>query len=996
MLGRLVNVVYVCVAIFCAMGLRAGHAEGGETLLASVLLPSDASFSESLAAREIARYVYIRTARCPAIRTADRWDQGQPGIVVARKDRPLISAVDSLADRLRSLRPQEYLIKTLKGSQGETVLIVGGDDAGVLYGAYRFAEHLGVRFYLHGDVLPDRRAAAVSLSLDEKGQPLFGLRGIQPFHDFPEGPDWWNLDDYKAIISQLPKLGMNFIGLHTYPEDRPAAEPTVWIGLPNDVESDGKVRFSYPAIYYNTTLPVGWGFQAKKTSDYMLGAAGLFDRDSHSSQVLYDLTPQPKTPDQCNEVFNRAGALYRQAFDHAHRLGIKTCVGTETPLVIPREVRARLKELGKDPNDPKVVGELYEGMFRRIMASYPVDFYWLWTPEGWTWEGTKEEQIRRTLDDIRSAHDAIARAGASFRLGTCGWVLGPAQDRALFDRELPRDMFVSCISRQVGHDPVEPGFSRVKDRGKWAIPWLEDDPAMISPQLWVGRMRRDAADALRYGCDGLMGIHWRTRILSMNVSALAKAAWDQSGWTRHVRSEGPLGGQVAAFASRDFAGTEDDTLYQTVRFDVYGYYFPVPDGTYTVTLRFCEPAHSKKGARVFGVNIEGQPVIDRLDIFEKVGKDRALDCTFKDVRVSDGWLDIDFLHQVEFPCIAAIEVAGDGYSRKINCGGPAYKDFTADPPATPRRPPVDDFYRDWAASQFGPEAAADIAAIFTAIDCNLPRPSDWVNGPGGIKPDARPWETVMRQYAFVDDLAAIRPRVTGAGNTDRFGYWLHTMRYLRANGRVNCIWARYNAAWKKVADEKDPAAKKRLAESSALPIRIELVQAVTEVYRHLLAVVGTTGEMGTVANWEQHLQPDLLNKPGEELSKVLGAPLPPEALLSKDYSGPVRIIVPTVRGSMAPEESLTLKVILLSQRPPQRAELCWRAVSTADKPSAFNCVALSHVARGVYSVTIPAPQPGAILVEYYVHVGGSEFGEMCWPPTAPELCQTVVITPARP
>ena len=45
--------------------------------------------------------------------------------------------------------------------------------------------------------------------------PLFALRGIQPFHDFPEGPDWWNRDQYLAMIGQLPKLRMNFFGLHT-------------------------------------------------------------------------------------------------------------------------------------------------------------------------------------------------------------------------------------------------------------------------------------------------------------------------------------------------------------------------------------------------------------------------------------------------------------------------------------------------------------------------------------------------------------------------------------------------------------------------------------------------------------------------------------------------------------------------------------------------------------------------------------------------------------
>ena len=82
--------------------------------------------------------------------------------------------------------------------------------------------------------------------------------GIQPFHDFPEGPDWWNRDQYLAVIGQLPKLRMNFFGLHTYPEERPNAEPTVWIGLPGDIGANGKVRSSYPSSYMNT-LRGNWG-----------------------------------------------------------------------------------------------------------------------------------------------------------------------------------------------------------------------------------------------------------------------------------------------------------------------------------------------------------------------------------------------------------------------------------------------------------------------------------------------------------------------------------------------------------------------------------------------------------------------------------------------------------------------------------------------------------------------------------------------------------------
>ncbi len=159
---------------------------------------------------------------------------------------------------------------------------------------------------------------------------------------------------------------------------------------------------------------------------------------------------------------------------------------------------------------------------------------------------------------------------APFTLATCGWVLGPPQSPALFDKSLPKQMAMACINRVVGNTPVEPGFAKIQNRPgtgvegdspifadtkigtvpgikigtvsegrpKWAIPWMEDDPGLTMPQLWAGRMRRDAADSLRYGCTGLMGIHWPTRILGPNVSALAKAGWDQSGWNPELKDIG--------------------------------------------------------------------------------------------------------------------------------------------------------------------------------------------------------------------------------------------------------------------------------------------------------------------------------------------------------------------------------------------------------------------------------------------------------------------------
>ena len=238
-----------------------------------------------------------------------------------------------------------------------------------------------------------------------------------------------------------------------------------------------------------------------------------------------------------------------------------------------------------------------------------------------------------------------------------------------------------------------------------------------------------------------------------------------------------------------------------------------------------------------------------------------------------------------------------------------------------------DFYADWARAEFGPEAAEPIAAIFTRLDGHLPRPADWVTGPGSIRPDDRPWEQVRKEYAFVDEMAALRPRIAGPGNLERFDYWLNNFRYLRSIAEVRCVWARFNAAMDKVKAEKDPQAQKKLARELALPVRKELVAAFAELHQYLLATVSNSGEMGNVCNWQQQTLPVLLTAPGQELAKLLGEDLPADAMPSKQYAGQPRLFVPEVRTGIVAGETLKLTVIVLGAKP-QAAELCWRPLGS--------------------------------------------------------------------
>jgi len=829
----------------------------------TIVYPSDASLSERLAAKEIRRYLYLRTGKVLPMVEGDRKLPPTNGlIIIGRKDRNIVRIIlnkdVALKSSVLSLLPQQYQIKTLKNLEHSVVLVAGGDEFGTLYGAYRFVEHFGVRFYLHGDVVPDEKIALKLPDLDEQGKPLFDLRGIHPFHDFPEGPDWWNVDDYKAIIGQLPKLRMNFFGLHCYPESGAGPEPTVWIGLPEDVKPDGEVKLSSASSYANT-LRGNWGYSAKNTGEFNFGAAQLFERDDYGPEVMFGQMAWPKTLDQRNEVFGRAGNMLKEAFEFAHALGVKTCVGTETPLVIPGVVKERIKSAGNDASDPAVVQRVYEGMFLRIKRTYPLDYYWLWTPESWTWKDATDEQVAATERDLLLAVAAAKKVNAPFTLATCGWVLGPPRDRAQFDNVLPKEMPFSCINRQVGFEPIEPGFARLVGRAKWAIPWLEDDPALISPQLWVGRMRMDAVDALKYGCTGLMGIHWRTRILGPNISALAKAAWEQGQWST-----------------------------------------------------------------------------------------------------------------------APTEVSG----RKL------------------RDLPTDDFYADWALTQFGPEAAAPIAKLFQKLDggplsekgqriAHLPRSSKWDKGPGAIAIDSRPWDEVAESFAFVEDFAKLEKYIKGAGNQERFDYWLNTFRYMKAMGQVGCTLGPLDKVMKQLSEEKNAAQRTKLAQEIALPLRQQLVRQWGQMVTYQLAKVSNTGEMGVIANIEQHsmLNLQLLNKHDKAIQEALGKSLPADMQPGKEYRSPARVIVPTVCSILMADGDLKLKVIILAQNQRNKAFLYWRPMG-ADQ---YNEISLTHIARGVYSATIPAAKIKEADLEYHVKVALGDGRDIYFPATAPQMDQTVVI-----
>ena len=103
-------------------------------------------------------------------------------------------------------------------------------------------------------------------------------------------------------------------------------------------------------------------------------------------------------------------------------------------------------------------------------------------------------------------------------------------------------------------------------------------------------------------------------------------------------------------------GTEQDHLYQTERFaKELNYQFPVANGDYQVKLHFAEIWTEQADKRVFDVVLEGNKVIEDLDLVKQYGYAVAKVSSF-DVTVGDGELNLEMLAATNNAKLSGIEI----------------------------------------------------------------------------------------------------------------------------------------------------------------------------------------------------------------------------------------------------------------------------------------------------------------------------------------------------
>jgi len=138
----------------------------------------------------------------------------------------------------------------------------------------------------------------------------------------------------------------------------------------------------------------------------------------------------------------------------------------------------------------------------------------------------------------------------------------------------------------------------------------------------------------------------------IRVNAGGGAYTDTAGrtWAADTSYIGGYPWSVAAVAGVD-------AEYQTVRYGTFGYNFTVPNGSYTVVLKFAEVSYNTPGAREFNVAVNNTPVLTDFDIISvSGGRMVPVDKAFP-VAVTNGQISIQFSAVAgDPPAVNAIEI----------------------------------------------------------------------------------------------------------------------------------------------------------------------------------------------------------------------------------------------------------------------------------------------------------------------------------------------------
>ena len=483
----------------------------------AIYLHPNATPLERSAAVELQRYMFVAFERVFTIELVANVPDDAVGLVLGTPD-AFPQTETPWPFGLEPPRDDGYLLHSLR-DDNRLVAIAAPTPNGVQNGVYGYLEELGFGFYLSGDTRPDH--SLKPKPYHESVSPAFAVRGFLPRFGYFCSASTWEFEDYASYIDQMVRMRCNLVAFLARDTDPFAAYS--WDG-----GRVGGEPLANTADAVNESQPL-------PTSQFFAGTGRYFSGEYFGASASF-------IEDRDTSV-RAAKAVLQRAITYAKSRGMKVCLGFE---------------VGGDALDADTQAR-FEARLRSVLESYPaVDFIALWEPEVQALlphsepapRSLWESQARRFADAFSDvpgfARQAEAVRWALFAMRAqrileavrpdVGLVLsGWGGDRWLrctdffpgMDQVLDENVtFAALDSVRLAPEVAESYGQTAPDRPRWPILWMECDGDLWMPQPNLASAAEACRDVLEKGCQGLLGMHWRTREVDETAAFLARFAWN--------------------------------------------------------------------------------------------------------------------------------------------------------------------------------------------------------------------------------------------------------------------------------------------------------------------------------------------------------------------------------------------------------------------------------------------------------------------------------------
>jgi hypothetical protein len=470
-------------------------------------------------------------------------------------------AIQFVAGNARSgqLSNQGILLKRGKLGGRPALAVIGGSPRASLWAVYELVErYWGVRYLLHGDVLPARRTFQLP-DASLKLEPNLRVRQWRVVNEFACGPASWGMRDYRPVLDQLAKLKYNRILVTIWPHQpfldyevggiqRQSA--TMFFGYRFPIVEDmiGRSLFSSDAEFWNPDLPLGASYKemAKAGQRHIRSLIGY--ARSRGMDAVIGITPTEFPPE--------FAPLLRGA-EKVQQLGASDIVpGAKTKLddagltnlaaaVIRTTVNTYPGLLGVEIEMPEWrqwTGE-YRQAWNELDRKYHIerartlDQVLADAARRTDYPGGAARAVNEVKGDIESLYfyDRLfndIQVLRNTRRPNAKIVYSmPAEELfPVLDRILPRTwellgMWEYTPSRILAH---EEQFDRVPSRNipSVLIQTLHDDNVGLLPQLTTHVLARLTVDMQKHDWLGFSTRYWLIGDQDPSVTYLAKASWE--------------------------------------------------------------------------------------------------------------------------------------------------------------------------------------------------------------------------------------------------------------------------------------------------------------------------------------------------------------------------------------------------------------------------------------------------------------------------------------